>query len=217
MIFFDQNQGIYKSTLIPIDHGFGTKQFGDGRYKQSLIKQTHSTNIHLLTSQNNENINNCDGIITKEKDKTLSVITADCVPIIFFDSVSRVVGISHQGWKGTLNKMPQKMVKEMISVGALIEHITVAIGPAINECCYEVNKDRYDQFRTEFNSNVINFHNRKYFINLLRANYDQLVSSGIHSKKIDYFPFCTSCNNEQFWSFRRDNGLMGEMFSYIKS
>lgn len=216
MIFFDQKQGIYKSTLIPLDHGFGTKQFGDGRNKKNSIKQTHSTNIQVISLESILPVEDCDGIITKEKNRELSVITADCVPIIFYDPVTNISGISHQGWKGTLRNMAQKMILEMIQLGSEIQHIKVAIGPAINECCYKVNSERAEQFKEKLGNTVITNRNNNNYINLLRVNYDQLISIGILSTHLDYFPFCTSCNTEQFWSFRRDEGILGEMYSFIK-
>ncbi len=215
MIFFDQKHGIYKSTLIPIDHGFGTKQFGDGRNKKNSIKQTHSTNIKVISSESILPFEDCDGIITKENNRELSVITADCVPIIFYDPATNISGISHQGWKGTLRNMAQKMILEMIQLGSLKEDIKVAIGPAINECCYKVNSERAEQFKEKFVNNVVTNRDKNHYINLLRANHDQLITIGILSKHIDYFSFCTSCNTEQFWSFRRDKGIKGEMYSYI--
>src|SRR5690606_2066666 len=125
---------------------------------------------------------------------TLSVITADCVPIIFYDSTKKIIGISHQGWKGTLKKMPVQMIHNLKKVGSNPSDMFVAIGPSINECCYEVGADIAHQFASEFGEIVVINRNNRTYVNLLRANYLQLISSGIHKNHIDYFPFCTSCN-----------------------
>lgn len=214
MITFNQHEGTYSSSIISVTHGFGTKQFGDGRNRKAIIKQSHSTNIQIISSSNNIPIENCDGIITKEKQIVLSVITADCVPIIFYDPVMDIIGISHQGWKGTLKKLPQKMIQTMQKLGSTPSAISVAIGPAINECCYEVSKERADQFMEIFGESVVSITN-KYAVNLLKANNQLLKDSGVLEKNIDYFPFCTACNTEKFWSYRRDKGIKGEMLSYI--
>lgn len=215
MITFNKNEGIYSSSIIPITHGFGTKEFGDGRNRKSIIKQSHSTNIQIISSSNNLPIENCDGIITKERQIVLSVITADCVPIIFFDPIKNIIGISHQGWKGTLKRMPQKMIQTMQKLGSTPSDIYVAIGPAINQCCYQVSKERAEQFKEIFEETVVSISN-SYSINLLKANNQLLKESGVLKRNIDYFPFCTSCDTEKFWSYRRDNGIKGEMFSYIR-
>ncbi len=216
MIALNSLRKMYTSSLVPIEHGFGTKKFGDGRNHKQLITQTHSTHVHIWTSSDSSSIENCDGIITQLSKVTLSVVTADCVPIIFYDPVQKVIGISHQGWKGTLHKLPQKMIQKMKELGSSISNIRVAIGPAINQCCYEVNADLADQFNSAFGKGTSSQQKDKLYLNLLRINYNQLRLTGVKSGHIDYFPFCTSCNKNKFWSYRRDHGIKGEMESFIK-
>lgn len=216
MISFDSKTGVYTSSLIPIHHGFGTKQYGDGREKRSLIRQTHSVHIHEWKQADKAPISNCDGIITQVHGKLLSVLTADCVPIIFYDTEESIVGISHQGWKGTLQKLPQKMISRMKELGSTPANIKVIIGPAINQCCYEVGAEVVDTFTTEFSdSSIFSRNEGRVSLNLLKANYHTIVTSGILQNNIDYFPFCTSCQEKQFWSYRRDHGIEGEMLSFV--
>jgi YfiH family protein len=215
MIYLNENTGLFTSSFIPIEHGFGTKKFGDGRSKSAIISQTHSTNILLLKEFPVSAIPNYDGIITQLSKVTLSVITADCVPIIFYDTKNHIIGISHQGWKGTLEKLSEKMISALMNLGAKVPDIKVVIGPAINECCYEVSKDLADKFNNDFDNQTVTNRDNKYYINLIKANYISLLTQGILPISIDYFPFCTSCNKTLFWSNRRDKGIQGEMLSFI--
>lgn len=230
MITFDSEKATYTSSHISIPHGFGTKQLGDGRKKEVIFdlknklqaqhvispKQAHTTNCKVITSTNRTaELSYIDGVLTQEKNTVLTVITADCVPIIFEDPVQKIIGISHQGWKGTLGKLPAKMIENMEALGSKREDIRCAIGPCINECCYEVSRDLALEFGSVFGEDMFTRKDNTYFINLLKISYLQLRVSGILKKHISYFPFCTSCDEKKFWSYRRDNGLKGEMISFV--
>ena len=213
---------IYPSNLPQnLFFGFGTKQLGDGRDKKLFLeyfkdqvlvtpKQTHSINIIQYKSGDDLSPNNCDGVVTKEKNITLSVITADCLPIIYYDQKAEIIGISHQGWKGSLNRLPALIIKKMKDLGSDIENIHCVFGPAINDCCYDIYGERLDLFQKEFNSDFIyRKDGEKYFLNLYKVNYLSL-------QNIDYFPFCTSFDTLRFYSYKRDKKLLGEMISFIR-
>jgi len=242
MITYDPNLKIFFSSLINDDHffsGFATKAVSDGRkvknvfnffqsqslsFKKIIIpEQIHSVNIELFQSKDKENLEkipDTDGIISVEKGVVLTVVTADCSPIIFVDKNKDIIGISHQGWRGSVKRMTQKMVGEMIHIGAKIEDIKVALGPAIGECCYDIDEDRFYEFKEEFDgysNKIFHFRGGKRHLNLSLLNYLLLIETGIKKENIDYFPFCTKCDEERFFSFRRDKkgDRYGEMFSFI--
>lgn len=241
MIIYDSNLKIFTSTLINDERffgGFGTRYLGDGRridnmfnffnnngisYKKIVIpEQIHSTNVAVFDStsvDNLEKIPETDGVITKDVNSVLTVITADCLPIIFAEKQQGIAGISHQGWRGSVKRLGQKMIKKIVELGGKKENILVAIGPSIGECCYDIDDERFYQFVEEFDgySEKI-FHRRqgKLHLNLSLLNYLQLKEIGIPEKNIDYFPFCTRCDKKRFFSFRRDKKEdYGEMLSFI--
>jgi len=241
MIIYDSNLKIFFSSLINDERffgGFGTRYLGDGRridnifnffnnngisYKKIVIpEQIHSTNVSVFNSSlvdNIEKISETDGVITKDVNSVLTVITADCSPIMFVEKQYGIIGVSHQGWRGSVKRLGQKMIKKIIEMGGKKEEILVAIGPSIGECCYDIDDDRYYQFVEEFDgySEKI-FHRRqgKLHLNLSLLNYLQLKEIGIPEKNIDHFPFCTRCDKKRFFSFRRDKKEdYGEMLSFI--
>ncbi|MCA9371342.1 peptidoglycan editing factor PgeF [Candidatus Woesebacteria bacterium] len=234
MYTFHPSGYLYSPILLQhnVLHGFGTKKFDKSNliakyltgHNTSLItpKQKHSTNITIATAQNAKIINTggeyFDGIITKEKNIMLTVHTADCVPIIFFDPVKRVIGISHQGWKGSLDKLAQKMVKQMVAMGSSVSTIIALIGPCIGDCCYEVYGERKHLFEQTFSCTpIFTIHQNKTYLNLLALNYHQLVSSGLHKKNISFFPFCTSCDSARFHSyFREGENLKSQMIHFVQ-
>ncbi len=241
MITYDSNLKIFYSTLINNEKffgGFGTRYLGDGRridnifnffnnnvisYKKIVIpEQIHSTNVSVFNSSlvdNIEKISETDGVITKDVNSVLTVITADCSPIMFVEKQYGIIGISHQGWRGSVKRLGQKMIKKIVELGGKKENIFVAIGPSIGECCYDIDDERYYQFIEEFDgySKKI-FHRRqgKLHLNLSLLNYLQLKEIGIPEKNIDHFPFCTRCDKKRFFSFRRDKKEdYGEMMSFV--
>ncbi len=241
MIIYDPNQKIFSSTLINDEHyisGFGTKFLGDVRHAERIFQalkelnipyktvvipeQIHSVNVAVFESKETgevEKITDTDGVITKDNNIALTVRTGDCVPIVYGDKKAGIVGISHQGWRGSLKKMVQKMVSMMVKNGSKKEDIFVAIGPSIGVCCYDVDDDRYFTFMSELNgySDKIFFsYFGKRHLNIPLLNYLLLTEAGIPKEHIDFFPFCTKCDTERFFSFRRDEKKnYGEMVSFI--
>ena len=224
---------------VHIAAGFSTKPLGDAREKQNIInflsknnlqysclvkpKQCHSIDIKVISHEDCGeyflNVDSYDGLVTKEKGIVLTVMTADCVPIIFADHVNGVIGVSHQGWKGTLGRMAQKMVTQMLEIGAQREHIIAAIGPSIGSCCYEVYGERKELFEKEFKEygvEIMENREGKFFLNIALLNYLQLKESGILETNIEVTSLCTRDNPTLFWSYQRDTKeTFGEMFHFI--
>ncbi len=241
MIIFDKDKQCFTSTLINDEvffSVFSTKEQKDGRNFHNIFeylqhknisydalvvpKQIHLTAIATVAKPLKGKLaafDETDGVVAKENGLVLSVISADCVPILYADKIAGVIGASHQGWRGSMNRLPQKMVEKMIRLGAQKARIIVAMGPAIGGCCYDIDEDRYFQFRDAFDDytgKIFHHHDGKWFLNLSQLNYLLLTEAGIKSENIDFFPFCTRCDKKRFFSFRRDSREdYGEMFSLI--
>lgn len=242
MILFDSTLSTFYSTLINdsnFQSGFGTKMLGDARHTATIIdffgknniryknlvtlEQIHSANVEIYSTNNpNEptRIEETDGVVTKTTGAILTVQTADCVPIIFADKLNKIIGISHQGWRGSIKRLQQKMILEMEKLGAKKGNIKAAIGPTIGECCYNIDQERYHSFLEEFDGyseKIFQVRAGKRYLNLSLLNFLLLKEIGVSEKNIDYFPFCTSCDRTRFFSFRRDRHKeSGEMLSYIE-
>lgn len=233
MFLFDQNTSVYKSSLIQTPHGFGTKMTGDGRdldviktvlknedidYSTIVIpSQKHSTDVTAITDEVQDSIlkpENTDGVVTNRKGIVLTVVTADCVPIIYYDPVAQVIGISHGGWKGTLEKISGNVIDKMIKRGSKKEHIVVAIGPSIGSCCYNIYGERLDAFRSQFDESILKRRNNEKFVDLQKANMATLLDLGIQDNQIETLDLCTSCQRKDFFSYKREGGIIGEMFTF---
>jgi hypothetical protein len=194
--------------------GFGTKRTSERKIFKSFYPvgayQTHSTNIHVVTAYQSV-INNADGLITKTKKILLVIKTADCVPMIFTDQKNKIIGISHQGWRGTLKKMAIKMVEAMIDNGAMIQELIVFIGPAICKLHYAVDRQLYNQFAQVFNLKAQDNH-----LDLKEINRQQLLTLGLKENQIEVSSYCPFCQHDLFYSYRREGKkLQGRMLNFI--
>jgi YfiH family protein len=141
---------------------------------------------------------------------------ADCVPILFYDPVRRVIAAAHAGWRGTAAKIAAAVV------GSFREHydsdprdILVGIGPSIGPCCYEVGLEVAQQVMTAFPDSLQavlrpSSASGKYIFNLWEANCQTLLSAGVSPQNMEVAEICTRCNNQQFFSARAgDHGRFG--------
>ncbi len=161
----------------------------------------------------------CDGLITKEKNIPLATFTADCVPIFFIDTVKKIIGIAHAGWRGTVNNICQVMVNEFINeFDSNPKDIMAGIAPSINQCCFEVDEDVAYEFINKISwvKKFIEKKEKKYHINLQLINKENLLKAGILEKNIEVSPYCTVCNSELFFSHRVMGTQRGSQVSFIE-
>lgn len=191
--------------------------------------QTHTANIRIVTKEDcgkgtiySKDYQDVDGLITNEAEVVLSTFFADCVPLFFVDPVERVIGMSHSGWKGTVQKIGKRTVELMGQhFGSKPENIHAAIGPSICQDCYEVSEDVIEQFKTCFSKNVwkeIFYPTKpgKYQLNLWEANRQIMLEAGIPDSQIEVTDVCTCCNHELLFSHRATNGKRGNLGAFMK-
>jgi len=180
-----------------------------------------------------------DGMVTDTPGLLLAVQTADCLPIIVADRKRRAVGVFHAGWRGTVKRISEKGVGEMRKhFGSDPRDLVVAIGPGIQGCCYEVGEEVRTRFEAQFAYAGSLFREvkesdpvrEKYpllfltarapghcewpvklFLDLVEANWRQLLDAGVLAKKIDAMAPCTACHTELLFSFRGEKGVTGRL------
>ncbi|GAB4145525.1 MAG: peptidoglycan editing factor PgeF [Bacteroidia bacterium] len=151
-----------------------------------------------------------DALVTKEKQLPIAVGAADCYPILFHDPTHHVIGAAHAGWRGTLAGIAEETVKAMIHLGAVVQNISVAIGPGICGMNYEVSEDVIQQFKDSgFPDDCFNGRH----LDLLKCNRFVLMKAGIPEDHIWSANRCTT--EDDFFSYRRDKGMTGRMWGII--
>ena len=165
-----------------------------------------------------------DGLMTNVPGIPLMTFYADCVPIYFYDPVRKVVAMNHSGWKGTVAKISQCMIKRLgDEYGTDPTDLICAIGPSICKDCYEVSEDVAEQFKlayTEQEACEIVYpresqYKGKYLLDLHTANYFNLVDAGVKPENIDVTNICTCCNPDWLFSHRASKGLRGNLGAVI--
>lgn len=161
-----------------------------------------------------------DALITNEPNVTLVTHYADCTPLFFVDTVGKAIGLAHAGWRGTVGKIGEEVIKKMTALyGTNPSNVVVAIGPAISKCCYEVDKDCAENFynlKDLDNSKFIFPQNDgKYMIDLLETNRQIVMKAGVKEENIVLSDLCTKCNSDLLWSHRATNGHRGTMCAFM--
>ena len=172
--------------------------------------QTHSDYIAVVDEK--EEYTETDGLILTEPNTLIYLRFADCTPLIFYDQIKGIAAISHAGWRGTAARIGVKTIAKMVmNFSSKPEDIIALIGPAISKCCYEVSEEIKDKLlSTVKNTNGL-FEDRN--VDLKQINARQLQEIGV--EKIDICPYCTSCNNDLFYSYRKENGTEKRHFAVL--
>ncbi len=106
-----------------------------------LPRQTHSDHVMWINEAGRPE--DTDAVITKEKGLCICVKTADCIPVLMYDSRKKIVAAIHAGWRGTVAKIVSKTIEEMQSDPKDLHAI---IGPGISQHAFEVGDEVYDLF-----------------------------------------------------------------------
>lgn len=192
-----------------------------------LSHQTHTNNVICVTKEDcgtgitKPSFADVDGLITNQSGVALVTQYADCTPLLFCDPVKKVIATSHAGWRGTVKLIGKVTVEKMTTeFGCNPKDIIVGIGPCIKQCCYEIDAPVYNEFlKIEFlnpQSIFIKKTNGKFMLDLVEANRQILINSGIRNENIDCSDICTSCNSDDLHSHRKTNGKRGNLAAIIE-
>lgn len=190
--------------------------------------QTHSSNVlvideEFMSDSPSDKINHLYGVdatLTDLKDVFLCATTADCVPVLLYDSAKQVIGAIHAGWKGIVGGIIQQTMvkmKEVYSSNPL--DIVAAVGPSISQKNYEVGDKLISMFNEAgfdlSSSALLNQQTNKWHIDLKLIVHDELVKLGVSSQQVEVSSLCTFDDSELFFSARRQTIVSGRMLSGI--
>jgi len=199
-----------------ISHFFSQKYDVEKDIQAEFIHQVHSSKVIYIdeTTKNLSDIE-ADGMITKGK-RILGVKTADCLPILIYNSKKKIIGAIHAGWKGLTGGILENTVKTLLEINCFPSQIFVAIGPHIKSCCYKVNFDRIEKFaESGIDRNlIVRRKNSDWYLDLGKFASLGLERLGIPMVQIEVSEFCTSCD-KSFYSYRRDGDGCRRMISLI--
>lgn len=193
-----------------------------------LSHQTHTTNVRTIREEDagkgirtERDYTDVDGLITDVPGITLVTFYADCVPLYFFDPVHKVIGLSHSGWRGTVNRMGAVTLTAMNrEYGTRAEDVTACIGPSICKDCFEVGAEVTAEFHKNFDSRYwpeLSYEKDggKHQLDLWLANEIVLREAGVRAEQIHVTDICTRCNPELLFSHRVMGNERGNLAAFL--
>lgn len=167
------------------------------------VHQVHSADVKIVDAPLNDKPR-ADAIVTATPGLALTVLTADCQPVLFADTRAGVIGAAHAGWRGTLDGVLEATLDAMEALGATRAGINAAIGPSISQAAYEVGPEFIEAFMDDDPDNhrfFINGAGDRYLFDLPGYGLHRLRRAGVGSA--EWTRHCTYGDAERFYSYRR--------------
>jgi YfiH family protein len=186
------------------------------------VRTVHDVSEAKPAEDNHGDTIYCDAVVSNVKHVLAGIKTADCVPLLIGDPVTRAFAAVHAGWRGTLAEISHIAVKRLAAeYNAKPADLRVAIGASAGPCCYEVGSEVIEAFTQKFSYGSTLFtatRDGHALVDLLKANREQLQSAGVSAERIHTAPICTMCRTDLFFSYRREksvNGKVGRLMAVI--
>lgn len=167
------------------------------------LHQVHSADV-VTVSKPFDSKPHADAMVTSTAGLALSILTADCQPILFHDAKAQVIGAAHAGWRGVLNGVLEATLTAMEALGATRAGTVAIIGPSISQRAYEVGPEFLDDFLADDPDNARFFANGSQD----RMQFD-LPGFGLHRLRragvghTEWTRHCTYSDADRFYSYRR--------------
>ena len=190
------------------------------------LRQVHGAGVHDAgagPSGLEQSGPEADIVISAHPDRVVAIQSADCVPLLMAGPEGRAVGAAHAGWRGTAAGVAGVSVRWLADrLGARPQSLRAAIGPSIGPCCYQVGPDVAAQFLAagwtpRQTQPWFVSRNGATFLDLWRANADQLERAGVAPDRVFVSRLCTACHADWFHSYRRDGPGTGRLAGYIRA
>ncbi len=206
------------SVGVTLDRVMRVKQI-HGRAVRVLRDDGGGTGMHHDRPEGDAIVSNVPGL-------ALTVLVADCVPVLLVDPQRGAAAAVHAGWRGTSVGVVGAAVSAMAEeFGGRPDSLIAAIGPSIRPCCYEVGEELVEAFRAagHAESDIARWFTRvptgddttSLRLDVARANHDQLIAAGIDEARIFDCGLCTKTFHETFDSYRADGAAAGRMAAMV--
>lgn len=202
-------------------------QLGSSISMECITDQKHTNYVHVASQEDLgiPTVGNfalhrhyVDGVVTDIPDVLLTAFGGDCPPVYIVDPVRKAVGLVHAGWRGTLGRIPEVAIANMVvRFGCDPADIYAVVGPGICRDCYEMGNEVYDAFASEWSRDEADMilskypavdadgkeiPGGKYHLDLREANRLTLLRAGVPEDHIEVSNVCTKCNSDVFYSYR---------------
>ncbi len=180
-----------------------------------LPVQEHTNKVHLLGSGSASVV--ADAVITARKNFLIGILVADCVPVLLYDKEKEVIGAVHAGWRGTAGRiLPDTITMMHETFRSSPQDISVAIGPSIKQCCYEVGGEVKERVLEATGEGDYFFEKSgSCYVDIALANKVQALDAGVLPNNIWLSDECTFCNPDKYHSYRYSKESAGRQGGFI--
>ncbi len=182
-----------------------------------LLKQTHSTHGVAVTDQHVLELlsdkHEGDFLVTQRAHTGLGVYTADCLPIVFYDTYNCAVGICHAGWVGSVASVAVQTLKLMEETyGTDHDHLRIFFGPSARVCCYQVTAEFQQHIEPQYHAQVFEHHEDALYFDLSVYNKLKLEAHGVKREAFHcQYNICTICHDGYCSSRRNRESLQRQL------
>ncbi len=188
-----------------------------GRQPQ-WVWQVHGCGVAVVGPGPFENARQADAVVTARVDRSVSVRSADCCPVLLATADGRAVAAAHAGWRGAVAGVAAAAVAELCrAAGASPGDVVAAVGPCISAAAFEVGPEVLAAFAERFGDDTVRRDGPagKGHADLPEAVRRSLLAAGVRADRIDTTDRCSFGHADEFFSHRRDHGLTGRMAAVI--
>lgn len=193
-----------QAELVKINRDRVAAAMGAAPNDLCAVHQVHSADVVVVQSSSANEKPKADALVTNTPGLVLTILTADCQPVLFADAEAGVIGAAHAGWKGALDGVLDNTVEEMVALGAQRDRIHAVIGPCISQRNYEVGPEFFDTFMTadpDYGRFFAGGHGDRAMFDLPSFGLHKLRESGVG--QADWVRHCTYADEDKFYSYRR--------------
>ncbi|MCB1335359.1 MAG: peptidoglycan editing factor PgeF [Roseivivax sp.] len=191
-----------QSEIVAINRGRVAQAMEIGADNLIGVHQIHSALVATVTTPGPQG--RADAMVTNVPGLALSILTADCMPVLLSDPEAGVIGAVHAGWRGALDGILEETLDAMEALGSDREDIAAVIGPCISQAAYEVGPEFLDRFTAEDADAEWFFANGegdRYLFDLPGYGLKRLRDAGIGHA--EWTRHCTYAQPDLFYSYRR--------------
>lgn len=223
--FFTRKGGVSKSPYASLDAGNGDTENESrvienrnrilkisGGERLIPIHQVHGRKAVVYRGETGftGSFADADALITDRPGAVLMIRTADCQPVLIYDPQKKVVAAIHSGWRGSVQNIIASTIEAMTAVFASSPaDLYAGIGPSLGPCCAE-----FVNYREELPESFFSCKTGKNHFDFWEISRRQLLEKGVPDKNIRISGLCTRCNQDLFFSYRRDK-ITGRLANII--
>ena len=154
-----------------------------------------------------------DAVWTSDRNHPCTVLTADCLPVLFCNKSGSKVAAAHAGWRGLAGGVLENTIAALDEPG---ENLMAWLGPAISQSCFEIGPEVREAFlkhSPDAEQAFVAGEGDRWFADLYQLARLRLSACGV--SEVSGGEYCTVTEKELFHSYRREGLVGGRLLSAI--